>query len=95
MSPKTVLIGCEPEGSPSMKNAIRDQKIEELETINTFVDGAAIKKAGTKTYEILNEVLKDVTLVSEGHICTVMMKLFNEDGILVEPAGALTIAALD
>ena len=67
----------------------------ELDTINTFVDGAAIKIAGALTYNILNSVLKDITLIPEGHVCTTMMKLFNEEGILVEPAGALAIASLD
>ena len=63
-----------------MKNAIDTQKIEELATINTFVDGAAIKKAGARPFKILNDVLKDICLVPEGHVCTTMMNLFNEEG---------------
>lgn len=66
-----------------------------MDTINTFVDGAAIKKSGARPFEILNSVLKDIYLIPEGHVCTTMMKLFNEEGILVEPAGALAISALD
>jgi threonine dehydratase len=52
-----------------------------LNSINTFVDGAAVKTIGDKTFSILNEVLTDVCLVPEGHICTILMKLFNEEGI--------------
>ncbi|CAD8177297.1 unnamed protein product [Paramecium pentaurelia] len=95
VSPQTILIGVEPEGSPSMYEAIKQQQVVELESINTFVDGAAIKKSGAKPFEILNSVLKEVVLIPEGHVCTTMMKLFNEEGILVEPAGALAISALD
>lgn len=86
VSPKTVMVGCEPLGyiffnkirSPSMKLAIEQQKIEELKNINTFVDGAAIQKAGARPYQILNECLREVTLVAEGHVCTIMMEMFNE-----------------
>ncbi|CAD8168669.1 unnamed protein product [Paramecium octaurelia] len=95
VNPDTILIGVEPEGSPSMYEAIKQQQVVELDTINTFVDGAAIKKSGAKPFEILNSVLKDIILIPEGHVCTTMMKLFNEEGILVEPAGALAISALD
>jgi threonine dehydratase len=86
-----------------MQLAINKQCIEEIKNINTFVDGAAIQKAGARPYQILNECLKEVTLVPEGHICTIMMEMFNEQGsllppisgILVEPAGALAVGGLD
>lgn len=78
-----------------MKIALEKGEPVELTTINTFVDGAAVKKAGKRTFEILNSVLTDVCLVPEGHVCSTMIRLFNEEGILVEPAGSLTVAALD
>jgi threonine dehydratase len=50
---------------------------------------------GTRTFEICKEILSGVTLVPEGKVCTTILQLYNEDAIVVEPAGALSIAALD
>ena len=95
MSPHTKIIGAEPEGAPSMTAALKAGKPIELETIERFVDGAAVKKVGELTFAICKDVLDDVCLVPEGKICSCILKLYNEDAIVVEPAGALSVAALD
>jgi threonine dehydratase len=94
-SPKTKIVGLEPEGAPSMKRALEAGLPVALETIDRFVDGAAVKRVGDITFSICKEVLDDMHLVSEGKICTTILKLYNEDAIVTEPAGALSIAALD
>jgi threonine dehydratase len=94
-SPKTKIIGLEPEGAPSMFEALKAGKPVELESIDRFVDGAAVKRVGELTFSVCKEVLDDMHLVPEGKICTTILKLYNEDAIVVEPAGALSIAALD
>ena len=94
-SPKTKVIGVEPEGAPSMKEALKAGKPVILDKIQRFVDGAAVKKVGDLTFEMCKEVLSDVLLVPEGKVCTTILQLYNEDAIVAEPAGALTIAALD
>lgn len=94
-SPKTKIIGLEPEGAPSMYEALRAGKPVTVENIDRFVDGAAVKRVGDLTFSICKEVLDDMRLVPEGKICTTILKLYNEDAIVVEPAGALSIAALD
>ena len=66
-----------------------------LDSIDRFVDGAAVKRVGDITYSICREVLDDIHLVPEGKICSTILKLYNEDAIVVEPAGAMSIAALD
>jgi threonine dehydratase len=66
-----------------------------LENIERFVDGAAVKRVGDITFSICKNVLDDMRLVSEGKICSTILKLYNEDAIVAEPAGALSIAALD
>jgi len=66
-----------------------------LPAIDKFVDGAAVKRAGDITYSICKDVLNEMHLVPEGKICTTILKLYNEDAIVVEPAGALSITALD
>lgn len=94
-SPKTKIIGLEPEGAPSMYEALKAGKPVTLDAIERFVDGASVKRVGDITFHICKEVLDDMHLVPEGKICTTILKLYNEDAIVVEPAGALSIAALD
>ncbi|TDE54271.1 threonine ammonia-lyase IlvA [Flavobacterium sp. GT3P67] len=95
LSSNTKIIGVEPEGAPSMKTAIANGKNTPLETIDKFVDGAAVKQVGDLTFEICRKNLDDIILVPEGKVCTTILRLYNEEAMVVEPAGALTIAALD
>jgi threonine dehydratase len=94
-SPKTKIIGIEPEGAPSMFEALKAGHPVELKTIERFVDGAAVKRVGDITFSICKDVLDDMHLVNEGKVCSTILKLYNEDAIVVEPAGAMSIAALD
>jgi threonine dehydratase len=91
----TKIIGVEPEGAPSMKTSIANNKNTMLESINKFVDGAAVKQVGDITFTICKQKLDDIILVPEGKVCTTILRLYNEEAMVVEPAGALTIAALD
>jgi len=91
----TKIIGVEPEGAPSMKTSIANNKNTMLESINKFVDGAAVKQVGDITFAICKQKLDGIILVPEGKVCTTILRLYNEEAMVVEPAGALTIAALD
>jgi threonine dehydratase len=94
-SPKTKIIGLEPEGAPAMYEALKAGHPVTLDNIDRFVDGAAVKRVGDITFPICKEVLDDMHLISEGKVCSTIVKLYNEDAIVVEPAGALSVAALD
>src|ERR1700761_2560267 len=94
-NPNIVLAGVEPEGAPSMLKAFEHGGPITLPEINRFVDGASVKRVGKLTYELCNEVLDDMLTVAEGKVCTTILKLYNEDAIVVEPAGALSVAVLD
>lgn len=94
-SPHTTIIGLEPEGAPAMHAALKAGHPVTLDHIDRFVDGAAVKRVGDITYELCKDVLKEIHLVPEGKVCSTILKLYNEDAIVVEPAGALSIAALD
>ena len=94
-SPETKIIGLEPEGAPSMKAALEAGHPVTLEHIERFIDGASVKRVGDLTFSICKEVLDDLMLIPEGKVCSTILKLYNEDAIVVEPAGALSIAALD
>ncbi len=95
LSPKTKLIGVEPLGAPSMKVSIDQGHVVALDEINKFVDGAAVKRVGDMTFEVCRTNLDKVILVPEGKVCTTILQLYNEEAIVAEPAGALSIAALD
>jgi threonine dehydratase len=93
--PETLLFGVEPQGAGSMKTAIGAGKPITLEKISSFVDGAAVKRVGDITFEYCSKLLDRIELVPEGKICTSILRLYNNDAIVAEPAGALTIASLD
>ncbi|MDC1031108.1 threonine ammonia-lyase IlvA [Flavobacteriaceae bacterium] len=95
LSPKTKIIGVEPEGAQSMKFALELNKRIPLKEMDRFVDGAAVRQVGTLPFEICKEFLDDLVHVPEGKICQAILDLYNKEGIVAEPAGALAIAALD
>jgi threonine dehydratase len=94
-NPNILIIGVEPEGAPSMLKAFEHGGPVTLPEINRFVDGASVKRVGNLTYELCKQVLDGIKLVPEGKVCTTILKLYNEDAIVAEPAGALSVAALD
>lgn len=93
--PNTKMIGVEPAGAASMKASIEHNEVWPLETIDKFVDGAAVKVVGNTTYDICRKYVDDIIAVPEGKVCTSILELYNEHAIIAEPAGALPIAALD
>ncbi|GAA4701457.1 threonine ammonia-lyase IlvA [Brevibacillus fulvus] len=95
ISPSTKVIGVEPAGAPGMKESISKDEVVVLHDIDKFVDGAAVKQVGQLTFEICKEILDEIIVVPEGKVCTTILELYNESAIVVEPAGALTVAALD
>jgi threonine dehydratase len=95
LSPETKIIGVEPEGAPSMSTSIKKGVNTKLDKIDKFVDGAAVQKVGDLTFEICVDFLDKMVTVPEGKVCETILKLYNKDAIVVEPAGALTLAALD
>lgn len=95
LSPNTKIIGIEPEGAPSMLTSIKNGVNTTLDHIDKFVDGAAVKRVGDLTFDICKDKLSQVVTVPEGKVCSTILSLYNEEAMVVEPAGALTITALD
>ncbi|CAM3042932.1 threonine ammonia-lyase IlvA [Filibacter tadaridae] len=95
VSPHTRMIGVEPSGAGSMKAAFDNKGITALHTIDKFVDGAAVQCVGQRTYAICQKYLEDIVAVPEGKVCSTILELYNQHAIIAEPAGALSIAALD
>ena len=95
LSPSTKLIGVEPIGAPSLTNSLKKGINTTLDEIDNFVDGAAVKRIGELNFEICKEVLDTTDTICEGLICSTILKVYNENAMVVEPAGALSIAALE
>lgn len=89
------LIGVEPTGAPAMYQSIRKGEIVLLDKIDKFVDGAAVQRVGEYTFPVCKKYLDDILLVPEGKVCTKILELYNNEAIVVEPAGALSVAALE
>lgn len=95
VSPDTKMIGVEPAGAASMKAAVNHNQLVVLDKIDKFIDGAAVQCVGQKTLDVCKQQLDDIALVPEGKVCTTILDLYNSHAIVAEPAGALSIAALD
>ncbi|WP_440119671.1 threonine ammonia-lyase IlvA [Paenibacillus sp. QZ-Y1] len=95
VSPETRIIGVEPLGAASMSEAMFRKQVVTLDDIDKFVDGAAVKRVGDLTFDICSGLLDDIVKVPEGKACTTILELYNENAIVVEPAGSLAVAALE
>jgi len=97
--PEIRLTGVEPQGAPSLLAALAAGHVVTLDQIDTFVDGAAVRATGQITFAICKALIpgtiESILTVTEGHICTAMIGLYQSDGIIAEPAGALSVTALD
>ena len=96
MAPQTRVVGMEPEGAASLRAAFDHGGPVTLEEVDPFVDGAAVKRLGALPYEILqaNRERLSFDTVSEGAVCTDLLNLYQNEGIIAEPAGALSVAGL-
>ncbi len=95
LSPQTKIIGVEPKGAPSMSLSIENGTNTALKTVDKFVDGASVKKVGNLNFELCQKHLDGMARVHEGKICQTILDMYNKDAIVVEPAGAMTVAVLD
>jgi len=95
INPNIKIIGVEPLGAASMKEAIKRDKVVTLEKINNFVDGAAVKRVGELNFNICRDTLDEILLIDEGHVCSKILEVYNQHSYIIEPAGVLSLCALD
>ncbi|MGY8919493.1 MAG: threonine ammonia-lyase IlvA [Flavobacteriales bacterium] len=95
LSPNTKIIGIETMGAPAMKNSLENGKNITLDSIDTFVDGASVKRVGEISFKFCKEYLDDIILINEGEICHTLIDLYNNEHIEVELAGAMSVSALN
>ena len=91
--PDIKIYGVEPTGAASMAAAMEADQIVSLPTVDPFVDGTAVGRAGELPFSIVKELVDDILVVPEGAVCTEMLDLYHSDGVIAEPAGALASAA--
>jgi len=94
-APQTEYRFVEPVGGASLTAALAAGEPVKLKTINSFVDGAAVARLGDKTFAALAWVKpEEVLLAPEDRICVTMLEMLNIEGIVLEPAGALSVDVL-
>lgn len=92
--PGVRIVGVEPAGAASMRAALDAGAPVALPAVDTFVDGAAVGRIGDLPYAVVSELVDQIVAVPEGAVCTEMLQLYQNEGIIAEPAGALASAAL-
>lgn len=95
-SKDTSIVGVEPAGASSMyESVVVENKIVTLENIEKFVDGASVARVGEITYEIAQKVVDEYVQVDEGAVCSTILDMYSKQAIIAEPAGALSVSALE
>jgi threonine dehydratase len=92
--PGVRIIGVEAAAAPSMHYSLRKGKITEPPLTASLADGIAVKRVGRRTYPIVRELVDEVVLVEEEEIAQAIVALLERTKLLVEGAGAVTLAAV-
>jgi len=92
--PGVRVVGVEPAGAACLTIALDGGGPRDLQRVDTFVDGAAVRRVGDYTFAIARRHSPRMVTVPEGRVCSEMLALYQTDGIIAEPAGALATAAL-
>lgn len=95
LNPNVAIIGSEPAGAAGMKLSLQNKAVTPVPDMDTFVDGAAVRTVGEHTFQIAQQYVDAIVAVPEGNVCATMIDLYQNEGIVAEPAGALAVAALD
>src|SRR5690606_6588328 len=96
VAPRTELIFVEPLGGASLTAALKAGAPVPIKDVDSFVDGAAVARVGQRTFAVLQDApLENVLLAPEDRICLTILEMLNVEGIVLEPAGAMSINVLD
>jgi threonine dehydratase len=92
---RSQIVGAQPAGAPAMLRSLEAGHPVTIEIADDFVDGAVVQTPGRLTFEVVRDLVTEVLVVEEGRVCTEQLALYQDDGIVSEPAGALSLAALE
>ncbi|MFT4343677.1 MAG: threonine ammonia-lyase IlvA [Candidatus Woesearchaeota archaeon] len=93
--PSATVIAVEPQGAPGFTESLKKGEVVTLNKIDSFVDGAAVRTIGDVSFNLAKEVVSETICVPEGSICSTILAFLKEEGIIIEPAGALSVDALN
>lgn len=93
--PEVRVIGAIPEGSPAFKNSFAAGRVVPADKVVTSAEGVAVKRPGDLTFALLNEFLDDLITVSERDINEMILLMLEKHKLVVEAAGAVSLAALE
>ena len=94
-APQTAIRLVEPQGGASLYAAVTEGRRVTLDKVDNFVDGAAVAQIGDRNFHILQGVKRtDILTAPEDRICVTMIEMLNVEGIVLEPAGALSVDVL-
>ena len=93
LNPKVKVYGVQAAGAPSMYDSLKDGHAETLRRVSTIADGIAVKTPGNLTYDICSTYLDDICVVTEDEICAAILRLIEEEKMVAEGAGAVSVAA--
>ena len=91
----TEVIGVQPAGAPAMLRSLDAGGPVHIDIADDFVDGAVVRTPGALTFAVARDLVRRLVAVDEGRVCVEQLALYQDDGIVAEPAGALSLAALD
>ena len=94
LNPKIKVYGVQAAGAPSMFNSIHDDKIERLDSVATLADGIAVKEPGKNTFELCKKYVDEIVTVTEDEISTAILALIEQQKLIAEGAGAVSVAAV-
>lgn len=92
--PNIKIYGVQVEGAPSMYNSIKNQEIQTLDSVQTIADGIAVKQPGVNTYELVNQYVDEIALVSDDEVASAILALMEKQKMIAEGAGATAVAAV-
>jgi len=94
LSPRTRVIGVEPDASPDTQRSLRAGRRERVEISRSIADGQLLPEPGERTFPVVSALVDDIATVSDDEIVETMRFLFERMKIVVEPSGASALAAL-
>lgn len=94
LNPKVKVYGVQAEGAPSMYESIKQDKIISLDKVNTIADGIKVKEPGENTFQLVKDYVDEIVTVSEDEISSAILALIEQQKMIAEGAGAVSVAAV-
>jgi len=92
---KIIIVGVEAKGADCMDRSLKAEKIISLDSVDTFCDGCAVKTPGKLNFDICKKYVDSIKIIDTGYVAKAMVDIYQNEGIITEPAGALSVSGLE